>query len=88
MLIPSHMRDGMERYMNHGIGPGDFAMSVLENDFHGACCRADYINKGALASWGDFLSYCPYESYGSPGKVEQWMKTGGLNGRVKEVVNG
>ena len=50
-IIPAHMRDGAERYINDGIEPGGFMMAVLTNDFKGVMGRADDINKLHLQEW-------------------------------------
>ena len=52
--IPDHTRGALERYITHGIIPGDFLISVLTNDLMGAISRADHDNSQCLrdiAAW-------------------------------------
>ena len=52
--IPEHTQGALERYITHGIRPGDFLMSVLTNDLMGAVGRADHENSQCLrdiAAW-------------------------------------
>ena len=74
-LIPEHMRRGVEDYVENGLKPGDFLVSVLENNFVDSIARADSINKYRLYDWAKFLyEEMPIGSWGSKEKVEAWMK--------------
>ena len=81
-LLPEHMRDGMQLYVDHGIEPGSFMTSVLANDLKQACACADDINRYRIF---DIVSYCynyiPSQSWGSYERVEAWIKQGGMLGR-------
>ena len=37
MYISDHMMEGIMRYIDHGINPGDFLTAVICNDLKGAC---------------------------------------------------
>lgn len=80
-LIPDYMRGAVARYIGHGIPPGNFLTAVLSNDLKEACGRADDENKFALYRYVQFL-YCdaPAGCWGSPERVEEWIKDGGLIG--------
>lgn len=73
-FLPPHMHDGMKNYLEHGIEPGSFLMSVLCNDLKGAFMRADHINQEYIA---EIVSYCmsevPSIAWGSPERVHIWM---------------
>jgi hypothetical protein len=72
--LPEHMQDGMRRYIENGIEPGGFMMSVLCNDFMGAVGRADSINKARLADYAQWLYMCaPPACFGSREKVVAWI---------------
>lgn len=48
-MISEHIKDALDRYVNHGIIPGGFLTRVLSNDLFGAIAQADSENKKALA---------------------------------------
>lgn len=79
-LIPEHMHDGVQRYIEHGILPGSFLYAVLCNDLTEAVMNADSINANHLVGYIKFLSaYCPSECWGTPERVAAWHLNGGLN---------
>jgi len=75
-FLPEHMREGMKRYLEHGIEPGSFMMAVLTNNLKEAFARADHLNKHYI---GNIVSYCyneiPGAAWGSPENVEAWMES-------------
>lgn len=78
-LLPEHMHDGMQLYVERGIEPGGFMMAVLCNDLRGACERADAINRHKIFNIVAFLYNCvPAGCWGSPEKVQVWIDKGGL----------
>lgn len=80
-LLPEHMREGMRRYIEHGILPGSFLRAVLTNDLMEACGQADDINLARLADYARFLyNYAPRGAYGSKENVAEWIKHRGLAG--------
>jgi hypothetical protein len=80
-LVPSHMRGAVERYVMHGISPGNFLTAVLSNDLKEAFARADDDNAAAMHGWVRFLyNYTPSNSHGSPATFRAWIERGGLVG--------
>jgi len=80
-MLPEHMRDGMQRYIERGIPPGSFLTAVLENDLMLAVLRADSINRRHLFDLAEFLySKAPTMCWGSRESVDLWIKMGGLRG--------
>lgn len=88
-LIPTHMRDGVRRWVENGIAPGHFLKAVICNDLKEALGRADDLNRARLFDYVSFFySYAPIGCWGSPEKFDEWKKAGGLAGlearRAKE----
>lgn len=85
-MIPEHCRGGLERYIEHGIKPGDFLTAVLENNFCLGVARADDINSERLRDYVHFL-HCeaPSDCSGSPEAVKAWIACGGLKGKRDHV---
>lgn len=72
-LVPEHMHEAVERYIEYGIPPGNFLEAVLANDLLGAFGRADSMNKNAMARWAEFVyNYLPINSHGSREIVANW----------------
>lgn len=87
-LIPKHCRNGMIRWIMYGTEPGNFLGAVLENDLRRAVERADDINRASLANYVTFLfNYAPLPCWGSPEKVAEWKRLGGLKGQAKVAAN-
>ncbi len=83
--LPEHMRDGFRLYIEHGIPGGSFMNAVLSNDLIGAFGRADDINRDRLFDTCCFLrNEAPAGCYGSPDRVREWIRDGGLVGLTKE----
>lgn len=79
--IPLHMQDGLALWINYGIPPGSFLMAVLENNLMEAFRSADQINRHHLFQYANFLyNFAPSSCHGSPEKVRDWAKMGGLEG--------
>jgi DNA-directed RNA polymerase specialized sigma24 family protein len=72
-LLPSHLQQGMSRYLEHGIETGSFLRAVLENDFEQAILRADPCCLRAMRHIALFLGYVPPEAWGSRLIVESWI---------------
>jgi len=71
--IPDHMVGAIERWIEHGIPPGDFLMAVLCNDLKEAVGRADDINVTLLPAYVSyFYNDAPSQCWGSPEKVLAW----------------
>lgn len=80
-LLPEYMRDGVQRYVLHGIPPGGFLRAVICNDLFDAVGRADEVNALRLTDYCKFFDgYAPHQCYGSLEKYLRWVKQGGLAG--------
>lgn len=73
--IPALTIQGIKRYVEHHIPPGDFLRAVLENNLKESFGRADEYNKVALF---DIVKYCyleiPSNCWGSKEKVSAWLE--------------
>jgi hypothetical protein len=79
--LPYHMRGGMERWISHGVMPGDFGTAVLENDLVKAFGYADDTNQACMKVWAQWLyNDAPAGCWGSKEKVEEWEAHHGLSG--------
>jgi hypothetical protein len=80
--LPSHMRDGVERYVLHGIQGGSFLTELFANRLVQAFGRADEENTAAMRDWASWLyNDAPRTCWGSPRAVSEWIANGGLMGR-------
>jgi hypothetical protein len=80
-MLPEHMREVMQLWVERGIDPGDFLMAVLRNDLMGALGKADSTNIDRLKDYGMFLyNEVPSGCFGSLENVSAWMERGGLLG--------
>jgi len=80
--IPGHMVDGLALYVTQGLGQGGFLTALLENDFMRAAGQADDMNIYALKAYAMvFFNDIPASCYGSPEKVDAWMKHRGEAGQ-------
>ena len=78
--IPVRMMDGLERYIEHHVPPGDFLSAVLKNDLRSAVDRADDENLNNLPAYIGFLyNQAPAQCWGSPRACNAWV-----NNNVKE----
>lgn len=72
--LPEGLQDGMERYVKHGIMPGDFLTAVLSNDLRGSFMRADNSNRSSMF---EIVSWCwnelPWGAWGTHGTVLEWV---------------
>ncbi len=77
-LAPVHVLDGINRYVERGIAPGDFARAVLANDLTEAVGLADDASLGGLV---DVVAYVRWEiparCHGSWDRVWEWEEGGG-----------
>ena len=74
-MIPEHCRDGIQLYIEQGIPPGSFLQAVLENNLVRAFGMADHIDMHHIRDYCEFLyNEAPASSWGSPEKVEAWIK--------------
>ncbi len=75
--IPERMMPGIERYIEQHIRPGHFLSAVISNDLKDACGRADDENMTNLPAFvAYFYNEAPHPCWGSPEKMEAWIKLG------------
>lgn len=75
--VPPHLRAALQRYVEHRIPTGGFLRAVLENDLLGAVARADSENSAILSKIVKYIYHeLPNGCWGSPEKVEAWLKPG------------
>ena len=69
------VKDSLKRYVEDGCPTGHFLEAVLSNNLTEAIGRADDEN---LATLPAIVSYCynkiPADCWGSPEKVDAWLK--------------
>lgn len=76
-MIPPYMHEGLKRWVEIGLVPGDFMRSVLENDLKGAAGHADNENRYRLYDYAMFMIwYLPAECHGSKQAVLDWVERG------------
>lgn len=78
--LPEHMKEAAQRYIERGLEPGSFLVSIFANDLLGAISRADYVNKRSIHQYHDFLVTIPMDAKGSYEAVEKWIAQGGIRG--------
>lgn len=71
--IPAHLRDGLVRYFDRGIEPGQFLTAVLSNDLRAAIMHGDAEALAGLPHIVRCLwNRAPGNAWGSPEIVRQW----------------
>ena len=73
--LPGNLGEGMRRYLERGVAPGDFMMAVLCNDLIRAVYHADDDNIHQfknIVTW--LMAHAHVDSYGDPAKVAKWMR--------------
>jgi hypothetical protein len=74
-IIPEHMGEALDEYVDRGRPVGDFLYAVLTNDLFEACGRADMHNAPNLTAYCAWLyNEAPSQCYGSREKVVAWLK--------------
>jgi hypothetical protein len=87
-LIPPYMHGGIARYVMKGVPPGDFLSLLLQNDFMGACHRADDENLHNLHNWARFFhNHVPRGCFGSPDNYAAWIARHGIEGMESHDVD-
>lgn len=73
--IPEHMMGAIERYVEHGFGPGHFLTAVIHNNLKEACARADDENIENLPAYvAYFYNELPAACWGSPETMCAWIE--------------
>src|ERR1017187_4939500 len=79
--VPDDIVYSLYRYVNGRIPEGGFMTAVLSNDLRESFARADHINKHKLFNIVDFCyNEIPALCWGSPEKVNNWLKRKDENG--------
>lgn len=76
MYVPDRMMDGITRYIDYGIPPGDFLTAIICNDLTGAVGRADdenLVNIPAYVAY--FYNFAPRPCWGSVDKMKDWIRS-------------
>ena len=77
MIIPGHMVESLERYIQRRIQPGHFLSAVISNDLQESCARADSDNQKILPAYVAYLyNEAPGACWGSPEKMQNWLNSG------------
>ena len=73
--LPVGLREGVQRYIEHGVIPGDFLQAVISNDLKESFGKADIHNRERMfdiVSW--FYNNAPAECWGSKEKMIAWSE--------------
>ncbi len=80
-MLPKHMREPAQLYIEEGYPVGDFLTAVLRNRFVEAIGSADIINSHHFKEWARWLhNEVPIDAWGSAEKMHVWQESGGLKG--------
>lgn len=64
----------LDNYVINGWEPGEFLVSVLENDLMGALGKADIENRRDIFEICQYVyNELPADSHGSPDRVRAWL---------------
>lgn len=73
--IPSYMHEGVARYVDDCVLPGDFLQSIISNDLKAAIAHADDTNMWLLPVYVMFFyNYTPAACQGSRGAMLDWTR--------------
>ena len=73
-LIPEHMMEAINRYVDRGVPLGNFLTAVFANDLFGAVGRADDYNQQIIPVYVSYIyNRCPIGCNGSYHDVEAWI---------------
>ena len=76
--IPLRMMGAIDRYIKHGIPPGDFLTAVICNNLSEAVARADEENMANLPAYvAYFYNEAPGLCWGSRIKMDTWIEFDG-----------
>jgi hypothetical protein len=82
-LVPEHLRDGLQLYVERGVEPGGFLCAVLENDLFGAFRHGSESSlRGihGLCMW--IYNYAPRPVWGDRATRLAWQR---LNAEARRV---
>lgn len=80
--VPSHIREGLRRYVEDGIRPGSGLRSILEDrPLSEIVSRVDGDVEAHLGTIYRFLyNHMPAAAHGSSERVQAWMEHRGMQG--------
>jgi hypothetical protein len=82
--IPERMREGIIRWVDEGIRPGNFLWAVVRNDLAATCAAADDENRALIPLYTRWFYWeAPAGCCGSPENAKSWESSGGLKRLVK-----
>lgn len=85
--VPVHLRDGIDRYIRHGVKPGSGLCAVISNNLVAAVARLDEPSIAGLpALVRFFVNFTPPECWGSEQKLDAWVKLGGIHGQTRRAI--
>lgn len=80
-LVPDHLRQPLEKFIDEGVRPGEFLEAFLTNDLFGTLANADFASRRRLADIANFIdSFVPGVCYGSKKTFDDWIEIGGMAG--------
>lgn len=72
-ILPSHLRGGLQRYIEQGEIPGGFLQAVIANNLCESFGRADEVNRVRMFDIVNFMhNEAPGQCWGSPAKMKAW----------------
>ena len=72
-ILPSNLQHGIYIWIEHGIRPGDFLWTLINNDFIGICGRADHINQLRFMDLANFMyNQAPSLCWHHKNLIEAW----------------
>jgi len=74
--LPEHIRGGMQRWIEHGIKPGNFLQAVIRNDLVDSFGQADEINLAAIFDIVEFMyNEAPGNCWITKENIKNWEGT-------------
>lgn len=87
--IPERTKETIDAYVESGRPTGGFLRAVLSNDLAEAMARGDEDNLTVLFEIVTYLyNYVPVSCWGTPEKVDKWIKQGGRVGMKSLFMEG
>lgn len=73
--IQDHMMEGIKRYVEDGIRPGDFLTAIICNDLTNSVWRADETNMRNIPAFVEyFYNRVPLSIWKSKENMEAWIE--------------
>lgn len=77
--VPEHLREGLLRYFQHGIRPGDFLTRVLHNDLTAVLYAGPETAPHIQSIVAFVMNHMPAVAWASRDAVSAWSLRGGLD---------